>query len=160
MERYQDKAGVTLVELLIVIAVLSVLVSLVLAGAGRLHNQGKERLVRETFSLLDGALQEYHESTGQFPATREDPLPPMTLAERSEKLLEELRRPGESRIVLGRVSNKLIAGNVPDPNETPELYDPWGTLVYYRYAPGDNFPLLESAGADRIFGTPDDITNR
>ena len=156
MERYQDKAGVTLVELLIVISVLSVLVSLVLAGAGRLHNQGKERIVRETFSLLDGALEEYFDYYGSFPVYENG----ATLAERSEKLLEKLRRSAESRKVVGQVSGKLIASNVPDPNETPELYDPWGTLVDYSYAVGDNFPLFVSAGPDRIFGTPDDITNR
>jgi prepilin-type N-terminal cleavage/methylation domain-containing protein len=152
MERYQDKAGVTLVELLIVISVLSVLVSLVLAGAGRLHNQGKERLIRETFSLLDGALEEYRDATGVFP------VPGSGDASGTQTLWAALSSVPGSRVVLGKVSRRLV--RVDAEGELPKIYDPWDVVVDYSYAVGDNFPLFVSAGPDRIFGTPDDITNR
>jgi hypothetical protein len=42
----------------------------------------------------------------------------------------------------------------------PEIYDPWGTPLDYRYEAGENFPELISAGPDRKFGNADDITNR
>lgn len=152
MERYNRKAGVTLVEMLIVIAVISLLVSLVLAGAGRLANQGNERLVRETFSLLDGALEEYREATGGFPgAVAEDPA-------NTQILWTALSSVPGSRVVLEKVSRKLV--RIDAEGEVPKIYDPWGVLVDYSYATGENFPLLVSGGADRTFGTPDDITNR
>ncbi|MHC4344065.1 MAG: prepilin-type N-terminal cleavage/methylation domain-containing protein [Planctomycetota bacterium] len=152
MESREDKAGVTLVEILIAIGVLSVLVSLVLAGATRLHNQGNERLVRETFSLLDGALQEYHESTGRFPeAVRGDPTATQTL-------WAELSSERSSQAILERVSRSLLRSDAA--GEAPKIYDPWRVLVKYSYAEGDNFPLLESAGPDRNFETPDDVRNR
>ncbi|MHC4333125.1 MAG: prepilin-type N-terminal cleavage/methylation domain-containing protein [Planctomycetota bacterium] len=57
MESREDKAGVTLVEILIAIGVLSVLVSLVLAGATRLHNQGNERLPDGDADAVGGVEQ-------------------------------------------------------------------------------------------------------
>jgi len=39
--------------------------------------------------------------------------------------------------------------------------DPWGTALRYTYTPGDTFPLIESAGADRNFNaTGDNITSK
>ena len=32
-----------------------------------------------------------------------------------------------------------------------------GSLLDYRYTPGESFPLLVSAGPDKLFGTIDDI---
>jgi len=52
------------------------------------------------------------------------------------------------------------------------IIDPWGTTLHYDYynemelnpllrnKGKRNFPLITSAGPDRIFGTGDDITSR
>jgi hypothetical protein len=63
---------------------------------------------------------------------------------------------------LEKISDSLLkhdfdSGAVP---AVPEIYDPWGTPLDYRYEAGENFPELISAGPDRKFGNADDITNR
>ncbi len=65
----------------------------------------------------------------------------------------------ESRKILGRIADSLVK-NEYGTAETPEIYDPWGTVLDYRYVPGDNFPELISAGPDKVFGTADDISSR
>ena len=153
MKSCEEKSGVTLIEMLIAVAVISILVSLVLAGATRLHNQGSEQLMRSTFGMLDGALQEYYDYYGRFPDPAGQPDDPM------QYLCGELQTASGSRQILEKVSRKLLRSGVA--GEAPRLYDPWGTPVYYGYVPGDNFPLLESAGPDRDFDAAgDNIRNR
>ena len=49
-----------------------------------------------------------------------------------------------------------------DMSSWPPLVDPWGIWFAYQWQPegGDVFPLLQSAGPDRLLGTADDILNR
>ncbi len=50
-----------------------------------------------------------------------------------------------------------------DPPQTidlPRYIDPWKTSIRYVYLAGAAFPVLTSAGPDRVFGTPDDITSK
>ena len=60
--------------------------------------------------------------------------------------------------------NQPLAIEVPTGSTAIDLVrfiDPWGTALRYTYAPGDTFPLIESAGADRNFNaTGDNITSK
>jgi prepilin-type N-terminal cleavage/methylation domain-containing protein len=154
------KQGLTLVEMLIVVAIIALLVSMVISVASRIDNQTKEKGLDSLFALLDGALEEYKDFQGVFPP---QPVKDFTAAAvHSEHLYQELYSVPASRKVLDRISDSLIqhkvdTGAVPP---VPEIYDPWGTVLDYRYVAGDNFPELVSAGPDKIFGTADDITNK
>ncbi|HUT30432.1 MAG TPA: prepilin-type N-terminal cleavage/methylation domain-containing protein [Sedimentisphaerales bacterium] len=151
MKSCRHNSGVTLVEMVVVVAIISLLVSIVLAAAVRLHNRDNEQLVRSTFSLLDGALEEYYDYTGSFPeAPGGDP-------NGTQTLYVELSRVAACRVVLEKISGKMLRGGGGEP---PMIFDPWNVPVDYRYVAGDNFPRLRSAGPDRIFNTPDDITSR
>jgi hypothetical protein len=44
--------------------------------------------------------------------------------------------------------------------DLPRYVDPWGISIRYEYLPGAAFPVLTSAGPDKIFDTPDDITSK
>ncbi len=56
------------------------------------------------------------------------------------------------------IKNEFNAGAVPP---VYEIYDPWGTVLNYRYNSGDSFPVLTSAGPDKNHATDgDNITNR
>lgn len=44
--------------------------------------------------------------------------------------------------------------------DLPRYIDPWGMSIRYEYLPGTAFPVLTSAGPDKIFDTPDDITSK
>lgn len=157
MESGKYKHGATLVEILVVVAVIMVLAGLI-AGIGMaIDSHSKEKAVKGTFSLIEAALQEYYDFTDTFP---EPNVSENTIARRSEMLYRELHRIPGSREVLGKISDKVIKDKVrPD---VYSIYDPWGTVLDYRYnsSAGDSFPKLISAGPDKAFRNGDDITNR
>lgn len=170
MKTYKYMYGLTLVEMLIVIGVIAVLASMVIGIATRIDNQSKERCLKTTFALLEGALQEYKEFQGIFP---EQPVKNFTnAAVHSEFLYDELYSIPDSRKILERVSDTLIRNEYSPAgvllvDTPPELYDPWQIdseefrrAIDYIYVPGDNFPQLISAGPDRVFGTSDDMSNK
>jgi type II secretory pathway pseudopilin PulG len=118
--------------MLIVVGVIALLATMVIGVASRIDNQSKEKGVKSTFALLEGALEEYKDFYGHFPGHTGE----LYSIPNSRKILEKI---GDSQAAIS---------------------DPWGMPLDYRYAPGDNFPELISAGPDRKFGTADDITNR
>lgn len=65
-------------------------------------------------------------------------------------------------MILEKINASLIKQNVDTGSiqPVPEIYDPWGTVIDYRYTISDTFPELVSAGPDRIFGNADDISNK
>jgi hypothetical protein len=124
--------------------------------ATSVQNQGRERLIRNTFGLLEGALQEYHDFEGVFPEAV-DPEPYVN----SERLYRELNRIPASRKLLQELDDSVIKDSVP-PTGSMKIYDPWKTVLDYRYDRAvDTFPVLTSAGPDRKFETlGDNISNR
>lgn len=156
MESGRYKNGVTLVEILVVVALITLLATMVVGIATRIDNQSKEKAVEGTFALLESALQEYYDFTGFFP---EQPEKDFTkAAAHSEFLYAELNAIPGSRTVLEKISDKLIQNKAGI--DTPEIYDLWGKVIDYRYVDGDAFPKLRSAGPNRTFYDGDDITNR
>jgi len=173
MKSRKYKAGFTLVEMLIVVAIIAILATMVVGLATRIDNQAKERGLKSTFALLDSALQEYYDYWKDSPVPFPDPNKPPYLTH-SAALYGQLYSTPTSRKILEKISSKLIR-DTPGAVGMPEICDPWGTVLDYRYVPGDNFPLLVSAGPDRKFHLPgpdgrfgtaddvisgDDITNR
>ena len=155
MRKYKNKLGLTLIEMVIVVGIIALLVSMIIRLVSRFDNQAKEKGLECTFMLLEGALQEYYEFTDGFPEQSEDDV--SIAAVHSEYLYQQLRSIPESRKMLDKVKDSLIENKYGTPDTPPEIYDPWGTVLDYRYTPGDNFPILISAGRDKTFGTNDDI---
>jgi len=158
MKRYKYKYGVTLVEILVVVAIIAMLATIVIGIASRINDQSKERGLESTFSLLESALQEYCEGTGKFPEQPEKNYANALI--HSEYLYRELDLMPESRKILGRITDSLVKNEYGTIDTPPEIYDPWGTVLDYGHVAGDNFPELVSAGPDKIFGTADDISNK
>jgi len=158
MKSYEYKHGVTLVEILVVVAIIAMLASMVIGIAARIDNQSKERGLECTFALLEFALQEYREYTGKFPEQPEKNFTNVPV--HSEYLYKELHLIPESREILGKITNSLLKNEYGTAETPAEIYDPWGMALDYRYVAGDNFPELVSAGPDKLFGTTDDIPNR
>jgi prepilin-type N-terminal cleavage/methylation domain-containing protein len=61
MKRRQNKTGVTLVEILVVVAIIAILVTMVIGIAARVDTQGKERLTENTIALLTAALSQFQD---------------------------------------------------------------------------------------------------
>ncbi len=158
MKRYRYKYGITLVEILVVVAIIAILATMVIGIASRINDQSKERGLESTFTLLESALQEYCEGTGKFPEQPEKNFANALL--HSEYLYRELNLIPESRKILGRIADSWVKNEHGTIDTPPEIYDPWGTVLDYGYVPGDNFPELVSAGPDKIFGNADDISNK
>ncbi|HUS73826.1 MAG TPA: type II secretion system protein [Sedimentisphaerales bacterium] len=154
MKNYEHKTGLTLVEMLIVVAIIVILTTLVIGIATRIDDQSKEQLTENTMAMLESALQEYYEYWKSFP----DPNQPPYLTH-SAALYGQLQSTLSSRKILDKISDSLIKSN-PLAVNMLEIYDPWETALDYRYVPSNNFPELISAGPDNNFGTADDISSR
>ena len=144
--------------MVIVVAIVAMLVTMVISVVRRVDNQAKEKGLANIFALLESALQEYHEYSGKFPEQPEKNF--ANAAEHCEYLYEELQSIPSSREVLGKISNSLLKNKWGAADSQPEIYDPWGKELDYRYESGNNFPELISAGPDKIFGTSDDISSK
>jgi prepilin-type N-terminal cleavage/methylation domain-containing protein len=153
MKSYEHKAGVTLVEMLIVLAIIVLLISITIGVATSVQNKGKEQLIKNTFGLLEGALQEYRDYMGSFPEAM-DADPNLNC----EILYRELERVPGSRQIMQEITDSLIDDKAGTPGL--EIYDPWSTVLDYRYDRAvDTFPVLTSAGPDGRFETTDDINS-
>jgi prepilin-type N-terminal cleavage/methylation domain-containing protein len=53
------KIGFTLVEMLVVVAVIVILATMIVGITSRINNRAKEQLTENTFAILDAALQEF-----------------------------------------------------------------------------------------------------
>lgn len=61
MKSYENKTGLTLVEMLIVVAIIVILTTMVIGIAGRIDNQSKEQLTKSTIAILTAALRQFHD---------------------------------------------------------------------------------------------------
>ena len=145
-------------EMLIVVGIIAILTTMVISVASRIDTRSKEKKTESLFTLLDSALQEYHEFTGRFPDQSEIDTDNALI--HSEFLYGELNSIPNARAILEKLSQSSVKNNYGTTDTASEIYDPWGTSLDYRYIAGDNFPLLISAGPDKTFGTADDISNK
>jgi len=216
MKTRPHRTAVTLVEMLIVVAVVAILTAMVIRIAGRVETQAGQRLADAAFELIDAALAEfadqrfrYADPYGEFTfpldcsgldqagfesiiaaALGTDAAAVSDLADHTDDpyyfsscglyfflaLVPECRKSLEM-IDKSLVTDKDSSGNrlkitIDDGQQRlvyPLLHfiDPWGTSLRYSYcddlsdpATRRNFPLLVSAGPDRLFGTADDVTNK
>ncbi len=148
------KTGMTLVEVLIVVAIVALLVSMVLGIATSIQDQANEKLTKETIDLLAGALEEYYEYLNAFPQ-----IIAVDNITDSENLYAALSTVSASMEVLRRINTAQIFDG--DGDGDVEIYDAWRQVpINYVYVPGNTFPTLVSAGIDTTFGTEDDLSNR
>jgi prepilin-type N-terminal cleavage/methylation domain-containing protein len=61
MKSYENKTGLTLVEMLIVVAIIVILTTMVIGIAGRVNDQSKEQLTKSTIAILTAALRQFHD---------------------------------------------------------------------------------------------------
>lgn len=68
MKRRKYNAGFTLVEMLIVVAIIALLATMVVGIASRIDTQSKENLARSTIAILTAALEQFHDYGYKYPS--------------------------------------------------------------------------------------------
>lgn len=61
------KSGFTLIEILVVVAIIAVLVAMVVGVTRRINDQGRERLCRNTLELIGNALEQFRDFGYEYP---------------------------------------------------------------------------------------------
>jgi prepilin-type N-terminal cleavage/methylation domain-containing protein len=154
MNTQKCKHGLSLIEVLMAVIIVAILATMVITVASSVDNRAKEEGVKAAFSLLEAALQEYYDYWESFP----DPTAP-SYPTTSAALYEQLDLTPGACEILEKIDESMIK-NDPLSTDKRQIYDPWGTIIDYRYTIGDTFPELVSAGPDRVFGNGDDISNK
>jgi prepilin-type N-terminal cleavage/methylation domain-containing protein len=158
MKSRTSRPGVTLVEMLVVMAILMMLAGLVAVVWRSLDAQTQERKLRNTLTILDNALTEYQDARGRFPVPDANAV---TVEARNEFMCRTLLEEPQSRVIMDRLDGgpRGALRRVKPPGPTL-VYDPWDRPLDYTYTTGDTFFLLRSAGPDQTYQTRDDITYR
>jgi prepilin-type N-terminal cleavage/methylation domain-containing protein len=114
-------------------------------------------------------------SNGTHPVPDADPLTDDTgtVFWRSETAFYFLEKVPQSKAILGSlaermITNKDLAGiglqiKIPTGGTTYDwvrFVDAWGTSLNYEYKIGYSFPVITSAGPDKIFDTEDDLSSQ
>jgi prepilin-type N-terminal cleavage/methylation domain-containing protein len=209
MKIKQNKTGVTLVEILVVVAIIAILTAITIGVASRINTQGKEQLTKDTIALLTAALGQfrdygytYSDPNLKFPLDCNN-FPDTDLAAAlggtisggtndpcysgCEAMYFFLNQVPECRLTLAKIDKKLVTNigldggsmiiTITADGQIYPLYrvvDPWGTTLRYSYYNNGEegptsepqpdsprtFPVITSAGPDKIFGTADDIASR
>ncbi len=165
MANRSNNLGVTLVEMLVVVGVLTLLAGFVVSLTLRFDTQSKERDLSGIFLLLKSALMEYQEETGAFPEQPEKEFGTVDdgfekAHDHAELIYEKLHSVPASRQILKRINGVFVKGDLSE-DEPLKVYDGWGEVLDYRYDPNHGgFPELISAGPDREFETIDDVSSK
>ena len=217
MKTCKYKTGFTLVEMVVVIAIVAVLATMVVGIAAHIDSKKDQKRARRTIVLLSTALGQFHDygfdykhpdysafgfpldcndfSPGELESALKDALGYgdvqiigavdandsgnevmyllLSMVPASRKTLDKIDRKLITNLGFDRQPMEITMGSGEDAKRHPLLRvtDPWGTTLRYDYydektgPPPDpktkkTFPVIISAGPDRLFGTDDDITNR
>ena len=153
MKRTRRQCGVTMVELVVVVAIIGVLAAATIITLIGLQTQVKRKAAKDLLLTLDTALDEYHQAVGHYPVIAGVPGTKV-----SEQLWLELEKVEVSAQILHRINAKYTHDRLVGTTRLRGLIDPWGQYLDYRME-SSGYPMLTSSGPDRKLGTGDDITN-
>ncbi|MBN1445190.1 MAG: type II secretion system protein GspG [Candidatus Omnitrophica bacterium] len=141
--------GITLLEILVVMAIIAVLSAIATPALGNARRRAMSVKTESVIASIEAALSMYGTDFGDYPAFE---------GEGTGSLTELLQGPVESRFWKGPYMRFKTA----DIDGGNNILDAWKTPLSYRY-PQDghtNVPyIIISAGPDREMGTADDIGN-
>lgn len=133
------RSGFTLMEVLLVLAILVIIASIVSTAIFQMQRKGYTDAARTQVKAFKGPLQAYRLDMNSYPTTAQG--------------LDALRQaPGDSANS-GKWSGPYLEEVVPA--------DPWGNPYRYEY-PGrhnQDLPDIWSVGPDGVDGTDDDVGN-
>ncbi|NUQ62643.1 MAG: type II secretion system major pseudopilin GspG [Pirellulales bacterium] len=148
-KRYAGRHGFTLMEMLVVLAILVLLVAMVAPRLLGTQKKANVSAAKTQIGLFKGSLERYALDMGSFPTTEQG-------------LTALLQAPAEEGAAAE--SEQTTPSNWAGPYlNSPELpKDPWGRTYQYEYPPTHGtgeYPDIWSYGPDGEDGTEDDIVN-
>lgn len=180
--RNKARTGFTLVELLVVVAIIGILVALVVSVGSYVQAKGREDTTYDRMRVVLAAMVAYRDATRLEPEEQGDMGDTNFIAENAEndqakdaakrniaKLIVQLRSIRVSADVLAKLGDEAyrLSGEEltldPDDQQDDEpkeyylIYDAWGVPLNYQADGGiGGNPVLISAGRDSHFGHADD----
>ena len=127
-KRRELHAGFTLIEVLLVVAILGILAAVVVANFGGRQVEAMRNTARQSIKAIEMAIDLYEQDNGHYPQAMQN-------------LVQSTGEPNWK--------GPYIRGGIP--------VDPWATPFGYT-PKGDNAFEVRSAGPDRQMNTGDDIT--
>ena len=140
-------AGFTLVEILIMLAVVAMLAGLIASGGNAARKRAKIFRTQTMISSLETALAMYHVDFGDYPPSGNQSLVNLLTDEAAYSSNADWQGPYIS------FKNEDLSGSAS--NAT--LQDPWDND--YSYTNDGGSYAIKSAGEDGVFSTSDDITS-
>ena len=142
------KRGITLIEILVVIAIISFLLGICLPAFQKARLKGLIVKTKSIISSLESALSMYESDFGDYPSGTGS----------SAILVKLLQGPCENP----NWNGPYMRFKKEDIDENRNVVDAWKNPILYKYPQSsyENIPyLIVSAGPDRKFDTSDDIGN-
>ena len=150
---HRHPGGFTLVELLAVIMIIAIVVSIVVAVAGKMMREGSIRNTKMRMGVIMNAVQLYFQEHREYPTVAADALYPA--------LMNPWAHPTPSRLAAQEQARKLILSlegkALKDPQGAPKFLDGFeAEMVYHSTGGVGGSAYLESAGPDADFATTED----
>jgi general secretion pathway protein G len=146
--------GFTLMEMLVVMAIIGVLSSLLITGVMAARGRGKIARTRALIDRLSLAIKQYEIDHGDYPPGAGG----TASAEALHKALTSAKWPGAHEFTAKEARDT-------DGNGQPEIIDAWGRPISYHHNRTYSGPprattfRLISKGPDGVQGTDDDVDN-
>ena len=130
---FQYPAGFTLIELMVVMAIIAILAGLVLSTAGYVQRKSATSRAEAEIAAISTALESYKADMGDYPrGTNDGPNPTAAPNKGNNFLLTELMPAiGSGQKVYFEFSSSMLSKSSPT-----NILDPFGEQYGYRY-PGD-----------------------
>ncbi len=120
--RASRRAGMTLIELMVVIVVIAILFAILMPAIGRLRQRAHRADAQATTAVLKDAIMQYHFEYGQWPIDYSSLQPTMTFTDNNHEVIEYLmfnHSQNTKRIPFIQIDDYTLDGQ-------GNIINPWG----------------------------------
>ncbi len=135
--RRRGRRGFTIIELLVVISIIAIIISLIVSAGTNLQAMGMEAETRGDLEVIQLAVNEYREQTGQWPLGS------------GPTLINRLMAVPACKEILRSLTKRALEGR-----------DAFDNTIYFSSTGGrGGTPVVRSGGRDTKMNTADDLSS-